>query len=67
MHKTDQRSFHVEELTRVEGEGALDVVVDGSEIVDTMMAERRMSRKSRSESISSQSSKNKPMPKESSG
>jgi sulfhydrogenase subunit alpha len=35
MHKTDQlRSFHVEELTRVEGEGALDVVLDGDEIVD---------------------------------
>jgi coenzyme F420-reducing hydrogenase alpha subunit len=35
MHKTDHlRSFRVEELTRVEGEGALDVVVDGTEIVD---------------------------------
>ena len=35
MHKTDHlRSFHVEELTRVEGEGALDVVVDGTDIVD---------------------------------
>ena len=35
MHKTDQRrSFHVEELTRVEGEGSLDVVVEGDEIVE---------------------------------
>lgn len=35
MHKTDQlRSFHVEELTRVEGEGALDLVLEGDEIVD---------------------------------
>lgn len=35
MHKTDQfRSFHVEELSRVEGEGALDVVLDGDRIVD---------------------------------
>lgn len=35
VHKTDQlRSFRVEELTRVEGEGALDVVLDGDEIVD---------------------------------
>lgn len=35
MHKTDRlRSFRIEELTRVEGEGALEVVVDGDEIVD---------------------------------
>ncbi len=35
VHKTDQlRSFRVEELSRVEGEGALDVVLDGKEIVD---------------------------------
>ena len=35
MHKTDRlRSFRVEELSRVEGEGALEVVLDGREIVD---------------------------------
>jgi sulfhydrogenase subunit alpha len=35
MHKTDtSRSFHVEELTRVEGEGSLDVVVEGDVITD---------------------------------
>ena len=35
MHKTDQfRSFRVEELSRVEGEGSLDVVLDGDRIVD---------------------------------
>ncbi len=35
MHKTDQpRSFRVGELSRVEGEGALDVLLDGDEIVD---------------------------------
>ncbi len=35
MHKNDtRRSFSVTELTRVEGEGALDVVVEGNEIVD---------------------------------
>ncbi len=35
VHKTDQlRAFRVEELSRVEGEGALDVVLDGDEIVD---------------------------------
>jgi coenzyme F420-reducing hydrogenase alpha subunit len=35
VHKTDQlRSFRVEELSRVEGEGALDVLLDGDEIVD---------------------------------
>lgn len=35
MHKTDPlRSIHVDELTRVEGEGALDVILDGDEIVD---------------------------------
>ncbi len=35
VHKTDQfRSFRVEELSRVEGEGALDVVLDGDEIID---------------------------------
>ena len=35
MHKTDAlRSIHVAELTRVEGEGALDVILDGKEIVD---------------------------------
>jgi coenzyme F420-reducing hydrogenase alpha subunit len=35
VHKTDQlRSFRVEELSRVEGEGALEVVLDGEEIVD---------------------------------
>ena len=35
MHKSDQfRSFRVEELGRVEGEGALDVVLDGDRIVD---------------------------------
>lgn len=33
MHKTDTaRSFHVDELTRVEGEGSLDVVVEGERI-----------------------------------
>ena len=35
MHKTDtRRSFTVSELTRVEGEGALDVIVEGDEIID---------------------------------
>jgi coenzyme F420-reducing hydrogenase alpha subunit len=35
VHKTDQlRTFRVEELARVEGEGALDVVLDGNQIID---------------------------------
>ncbi len=35
MHKTDTtRSFHVEELTRVEGEGSLDVVVEDGVVTD---------------------------------
>lgn len=35
MHKTDRiRSLRVDELSRVEGEGALDLVLDGDEIVD---------------------------------
>ena len=35
VHKTDElRAFRVEELSRVEGEGALDVILDGDEIID---------------------------------
>ncbi len=35
MHKNDtRRSFNVTELTRVEGEGALDVIVEGDEIIE---------------------------------
>ncbi len=35
MHKSDtRRSFSVRELTRVEGEGALDVVVEGDQVID---------------------------------
>ena len=35
MHEHDtRRSFSVKELTRVEGEGALDVIVEGNTIVD---------------------------------
>ena len=35
MHKTDQlRTFRVGELSRVEGEGALDVTLDGAEVLD---------------------------------
>jgi sulfhydrogenase subunit alpha len=34
MHQTDLRTFHVDELARVEGEGSLDVVVEGDRIVD---------------------------------
>ena len=35
MHETDQlRTFQVDELSRVEGEGALELVLDGDEIRD---------------------------------